>query len=1293
MNVVNVLLLCIGALVLAVYCTVLLTCFLILRWLLTFCAGQCCRIILWLCSLVFWPVQAPRAASNASDDEEYVESGYWQVFRDLHGVVTSVLEVLLEPTEQAGIQQHRIDRDTPLLKIWRLPYWMRTEILAFIKVLDPSCFVADNILLLLLVSLVWSVSIASLLSRNVVCRRWLLLARKLATAPGGRGTALTMFFLGLCVVHDALARLFKDQDRYMAAAAAIFVGCGLCLAALVRPKLMRLATCLSILEFVGGGLSGTVSWRASGELIMVGLSSSNPSLQFVGRIMRFTICICFIMMAHGFGRLIGVPLLSHLSRALGTMAVTLLECGIVIPFRAAGRLLRWMMKRILQILQLFADRASIVYQSIIVRTANILFRCLRWIVTCMMQIMSWCAKRAQMLYQATIMPMASTIGTAMGAIHELVGAVAGTIANVLGFFVDLLVLLIRLLYGLLSACLTCFSVMLKSILCLVADISHIFWSMLRAVYVALISRMWSVWLRYLRALNCFARVYLHITCIVTRHVSRCCSCVASGALQCSKLFVGLVVHPGVGAAVEVAHRFAEVADVILGSVREHMRRCIEHMWVQAIRPAAHRTWQIASQRAERVRSSIVVLCNRFLTLASRLAGHTTSFIAVLWNRYLSHFVRACGRSFSPVGCFISTALFACHFWHKCVQHELSLFSAAAYVAAMHGSFSVGLLLSGRTFHRYDRTAVWGCRLEAIGAWLFLNLDLLVISTTWRLVKRAYSIWVPSLLAIAQHFARALHGTALHLEQVLDTIVRCTWLAVRSLWLRVLTPIVTSMLGLGWSVLSKIWRNPLLSSAAGLAVVVYAQRVHAGSTAPPDLYSLSLAALRSSAAAASSSRAVIVAGLGELFHRASLRRSRFWNVVSSMVRPRVADAGGRAWQLAAFLADRPLEMFADPAFATVAATVTMACSRVALWIVSEHSLTVQEAIELAARIGRTSQRVLFVPMLLSAVFSSISSKVAVGLLQVVGLPLLWVYVLASFLFFCGEIRGWRATSFQLRQLQTRRLADPAGSWTDTFRLLGDVPGQAGGKNDAICCICLEPLTSSSDGASKAADEGEEQEVKVSVRLELVNGPRSPWYSGSRDAELLLEIADCTPEGAAALHERTYTRSNSTANGIWMLRLWSARIYSVRLINTSRRTNTPLLLEAKLQVLSKSTEAAAESCTILDLQGGRSKGGLHFPGNRRRDPSILSELRLQGAPADPERDNQGHEAGVEELSLADAPPPVAAVSVAAPVPGLCVITRCGHAFHEPCISAWRQPMHRCPLCRELLSGRLHLLQALL
>lgn len=593
--------------------------------------------------------------------------------------------------------------------------------------------------------------------------------------------------------------------------------------------------------------------------------------------------------------------------------------------------------------------------------------------------------------------------------------------------------------------------------------------------------------------------------------------------------------------------------------------------------------------------------------------------------------------------------------------------------------------------------MWGSWLEAKGSWLFLNLDLHVLSTTWRVVKRAYAVCAPSVLAVAQYLARGLHGAALQLEQILDTIVRCMWLTVRSLWQRLLKPIVTCLLGVGWGVVSKIWQNPFLSFAYSFAVVVCAYHVHAGRIVLPDFYSISLVILHALADKASSSRDFIMAGLGDMFHHSPSRRSCLWDAVFFMVRPWAASASGQAWRLTASLADRPLEMFADPAFATVAATVTMACSRVALWIRSANGLTPQETKELAARIGRTSQRVLFIPMLLSALFSSISSQTAVRLLQVVGLPLLLVYILASVLFFCGEIRGWRATSSQLHQLQAERLAGSAGSRTRTSGPLGDAPAKALVKDGAECCICLEPLTTESDAADEAGEvdeqEEEQREVNVTIRAELVNGPRSPWYSGSRDIGVSLEVAECPRDGAIALNESTHLRSNITANGTWKLHLWSARVYSVRLVNPSPRTSTPLLLEAKLQVLSRSTEVAADTCIILDLEGDRSTGALHFPGKRRKDPSNHSELRLQGAPVDPGADHQLREIGVEELNLAHVHQPVPTTLASAPETGPVKVTRCGHFFHESCIKEWMKHQNRCPLCRESLSGPGHFVQALL
>jgi len=355
-------------------------------------------------------------------------------------------------------------------------------------------------------------------------------------------------------------------------------------------------------------------------------------------------------------------------------------------------------------------------------------------------------------------------------------------------------------------------------------------------------------------------------------------------------------------------------------------------------------------------------------------------------------------------------------------------------------------------------------------------------------------------------------------------------------------------------------------------------------------------------------------------------------------------------LALALSRRPLELYGVPAFAKMSALVTLLCSRVALARVNDSRapMTGQEIVELAARVGRTSQRMLFVRVASAVLISGMASRLALGLAQLLTVPLARAYLLGSLAFLTSEMRGW-------------------ARW----------PQHVFSEARDDCCICMEALLPSEENLEPEPPASPPPRALVLARLQ--NGPQNRWYG---KFEVVLEAVDVHGPDPAP------RRSAATAAGEWTLVVSAGATY--RLCLSDGTDSSVATFTIRVAAPGQPSEVLAADLQLrLDADGSLGAGEparWSFCGRHRRDQRKDSRVELLVAPlhADaPTGEGAGaapEGAQVLELPVRGPPPRPSPPPPPLPVAAL----RCGHAFHEPCIKAWLQRNTRCPLCRESVRG---------
>jgi len=328
------------------------------------------------------------------------------------------------------------------------------------------------------------------------------------------------------------------------------------------------------------------------------------------------------------------------------------------------------------------------------------------------------------------------------------------------------------------------------------------------------------------------------------------------------------------------------------------------------------------------------------------------------------------------------------------------------------------------------------------------------------------------------------------------------------------------------------------------------------------------------------------------------------------------------------------------------------------------MTGQEIVELTARVGRTSQRMLFVPVASAALISGMASRLALGLAQLVAVPLALAYLLGSLAFLTSEMRGWAATS---RELKHHRRAKAGG----------EGPQHVFSEAQDDCCICMEALSPPEESPEPEAPALPPPRALVLARLQ--NGPQNRWYG---KFEVVLEAVDVHGPDPAP------RRSAATAAGEWTLVVSAGATY--RLCLSDGTDSSVATFTIRVAAPGQPSEVLAADLQLrLDADGSLGAGEparWSFCGRHRRDQRKDSRVELLVAPlhADaPTGEGAGaapEGAQVLELPVRGPPPRPSPPPPPLPVAAL----RCGHAFHEPCIKAWLQRNTRCPLCRESVRG---------
>lgn len=402
-----------------------------------------------------------------------------------------------------------------------------------------------------------------------------------------------------------------------------------------------------------------------------------------------------------------------------------------------------------------------------------------------------------------------------------------------------------------------------------------------------------------------------------------------------------------------------------------------------------------------------------------------------------------------------------------------------------------------------------------------------------------------------------------------------------------------------------------------------------------------------------------------------------------------------------LSNRPLALFARPAFAFFAAVVDVFFSLTAC--VLSDLLPFSERAELAARAGRSSQRFGLVPVLGAAVCTKFVARI---MPLVVCLAVL--YMLLSLWAFADEMSTWRDTQ-RARPRHTVQARGRVQARAEVFCHLTKIGDAARVymEHGTACSVCLEPLVEelSSDEPLESLDSFESVDSwkslepleplsspeegrlpqRVSVCVSLRNGPRD---FVRQDILASLQVWAVDPSEPAVI-------SDSTRSGAWRLTLSEACTYTVSLIHSNHRTQAPIqtsfLLHVALPSATAASSGSSEASVVL-RQGCEETWT--FPGKRGRVQNEMSALtfRLVGETmpiAEPQvSESQVPEAQAPEFQA----PAVQSVAPSETKEDDVVALPCGHPFHRPCIEQWLVQKMCCPLCRQRFDVRGRRMQAL-
>mmetsp|Transcript_48077 Transcript_48077/g.88582 ORF Transcript_48077/g.88582 Transcript_48077/m.88582 type:complete len:1023 (+) Transcript_48077:50-3118(+) len=932
---------------------------------------------------------------------------------------------------------------TPLRFLTCLPVQCRESIVQILDLADPTGFLSHHLLLLALVLTIWMVAAMSMASRHALVRRWVASFWVWWQAPSTLPiVGFALVSLAILLEQDALV-VYLKVDNYCSAAAQTLAACVLATIGCAEPKLkvLRVQQAVSVQCMTFGCLVAIVSTRILVDLQHkeLDMHTDLPEARYLSLLFAMLGVVAGL---HGVGRLLGLPLLSGCATRFGKLIVVLVRLGLVWPSKQLSKVM----------VEHIAPAVAAVMRKVValLRPAVQLLLRRAWGIgkTCWRRLQSFLYRSHRVLDNA-----------ARAMCNHIFLPVYRQVLKFMGAFTHWGSLAVEWLSD-------------EVFLPLWLDAQRA---------ARLVCRLWhALYEAWFRLMATFLQV-LH-------------SAAEAGELAiavCSRWITCWVIAP-----------LCSVACSVLGTLQEWGRWMVQIFYEEVVLVL----WLDIKRVSRRLRRLLLSLASCMFDLLRRLWEHLSARLSVCL-RTLSRWMRlACreamsrvvipaftwmcrvtwrlmvdvlwpamvtiGRAtvpvrrlVSPSGCFVTAASFTYYLWrHMQGSEPLGFFTVVAFALAAHCSASIGILLCGRalriTFVGQD-LAVVGAKLESVGAWLFLHADLALSSRVWTTCTWFYRYSSLTLLQVVAALVSILRSVAVAAEGLLDQVLHTLASSSIYAWQAWIRPTLVLFCRSFWGAISLVWRNPLASVAASGAVMAYMYQVHLGRASLPDfvamcqvLRGLLTLPLRWMPLTACLWSLQLLSRLGGC----SLTLvSILWDGVS----PAVTSAGSQAFGLLSKLSSRPLEMYSMPVFAKVAAMVGLACSRISLLV--GRNLSWQEQMELAARIGRTSQRMLFIPVLSLAMVSQVGSWILLGFAGLAAAPLTLVYVICSVAFLVGEVAVWRTSSARLashRQRPDHSTSVAAGERSSQPTSCHFTPAAEARllfcEDGEDCTVCMEPM---------------------------------------------------------------------------------------------------------------------------------------------------------------------------------------------------------------------------------------------
>eukprot|EP00927_Polykrikos_kofoidii_P008484 TRINITY_DN13520_c0_g1_i1.p1 TRINITY_DN13520_c0_g1~~TRINITY_DN13520_c0_g1_i1.p1 ORF type:complete len:1031 (+),score=116.26 TRINITY_DN13520_c0_g1_i1:42-3134(+) len=952
---------------------------------------------------------------------------------------------------------------TPLQHLLALPGQGYVACWDGLESFDTGGFIRAYWSLLVFVVITWTISATSCVCRFQTPRRWLWRLFVFMKTPSRIPTiAIQCALSGLVLAHDASVRRFPD-NCYIVGSAQGFLGFALISVGLAHPrvKIVRVRKVLPALEVVAGMLLATVSFFAAGDLAVADVAveavRQNPgaattssilflgcnyfsdatlrtrggnvaaSLELAARlVLQVGLTMATLLGVHGVGGFLGLPLLFLLSQVVGSMFVFIVKIVVVTPLNVFREYVR----------------------PTLIRGVLSVLRCLH---NYLLQLLVLAETR---LAKPVWRLMLSVWARFYWGTRRCVSSVGARLRRHIGPAV---------LHGAMR----------------LRRLSAETWRVIRHAWT---HRVGPVLLHAVnvsaRQVECLARRAKAEALAMAREVE---TLVHKAALCCQTCWQAAVVIP---------EFLGRTINRVVAQLRRFANFCLR--WLRSLLETFHQ-WILLPVGRQLEPLAILArlyfwVAEELCTLALRKSG---AFIAHLLRRIQRHahsvgkrlwiwivqsvsgfwavlrpMLALCSRLVSPIGCFGFAGAFAYNLWLHMVGGgadgsgngdfgSIGFFSVAsvlAYVLAIHSSHSVGLLLFGRFLRRWGGClSAVGARLEVHGSWLFLHLDLYMLSVLWKICTTCLQAILhtsQSALRFANAFARVLQVLAGCMEAILDRLVQSVWSVVKFVWRKALWYTVAGVGRFVLRLVMAIWTNPTASFSLSVLLVAYAYQIHLGVAPAPDWHGwYMLLRLISDG---------IVSIANGLLGRVWLVLSAVlgWSarvvlfVVDAFPPARLVQGGIMSQtQLALESLAHPLELFAKPYFAKFATLVSLACSRLAMVTAWSIGLTASETLELAARVGRTSQRMIIIPVVSGFLSSRLGNSI---------MPVTWVYALGSILFLRAELNGWRSTSNEVQRMRAAAAGNKLGALNVDYEMTRVDTVET----EDACCICLEPLADES-----------------------------------------------------------------------------------------------------------------------------------------------------------------------------------------------------------------------------------------